>query len=216
MGKGLEKNCGADGDKEAMSSYDLLLRNLTDYCVICLRKVSRKRKRARKCNKSRESGGALPDVAPESIVSTPGFLATLNQVWSILRDKWKERFSENGALKDIGICLKNVLKTGCASSSLNGSFSRAPTICHLCCDKVVSVENLMKAVRQQVREISMLMDDGRRRQVGNGVGDLEKVLRDKGLEETMIRETLHVLGVFSSFYSPNDLQGKSKALSCKF
>lgn len=171
---------------------------LLGHCIICLRRVIRKRKRFED-----ESGASPPtEIAPKSVVSEPGFLTTLNQVWTVSLAKLKERnfSSKNGAWKEIEI--EKVFENGFQNST-TVSFSRAPTICKLCCDKVLAVENLMKAVRLQVREMNKLMEEGRRSQSG-GMCDFERNLRGTGLEEMEIKATLQFVGISGSSCCPEE------------
>ncbi len=196
-------NCNVN-ERMEVKSKNLQIR-LMGHCIICLRKVTAKqtRRTSNHLKRDDDGSGAQPEVAPKPLVSTPEFLTTFNQVWTALQSKWKEK--NDGSFKATGIFLENVLQT--VPGSTNVTFSSAPTICRYCCDKVLAVENLMKAVRQQVRELNMLLEDGRRRQDG-GIGDFEKSLREDGLEEGVIRATLQFVGIFRDrSASHDDFQG---------
>ncbi len=188
-------NINLNDDARELRSKNVQIR-LLGRCIICLRKVSTRGRGQGASKNFDRSTPPPPEIAPKSVVSTSGFLTTFNQVWAVLQTKWKEKNGQtsNSSSKQIGISLENILHNSLVS---NVSFSKPPTICHLCCDKVLAVENLMKAVSQQVREINMLLEEGRKRQDG-GLGDFENTLREEGLDENVIRATLQFVGIFGS------------------
>lgn len=122
-------------------------------CHVCLKKV--------RWNEGDSGGGkqkdeeTTPEIAPKSMVCRPGFLRTFNEIWRIL--------CENQNVSNVfgGISLEAVITEGLGSKA---TFSKAPTLCQLCCDKIEAVENLIKAVKQQVREIQMLLEESRTKQ----------------------------------------------------
>lgn len=117
-------------------------------CLVCLKKV--------RWNEADSGGGKQKEeIAPKSMVCRPGFLRTFNEIWRILCE------NQNVSNVSGGISLEAVITEGLGSKA---TFSKAPTLCQLCCDKIEAVENLIKAVRQQVREIQMLLEESRTKQ----------------------------------------------------
>lgn len=146
-------------------------------CIICLKKV----KFSKLSDPSYESetfeggdgtekeDGILPEIAPKSVVETPGFLQTFHEIWRVLHD------SQNGGMESSGgLSLEIVIAEG--TGLRNESFPEAPTFCQLCCEKVVAVESLMKGVRQQVREIKLLLEQSKNNKRGHEFMNFEKEL----------------------------------------
>jgi len=96
----------------------------------------------------------LPEMASKLLTHSPGFLPTFNEIWKLLNE------NQHGSCDSQKISLETVITKGSESNSM---FSRVPTFCQYCCEKVVAVENLMKAVRQQVGEIKMLLEESRKK-----------------------------------------------------
>lgn len=132
-------------------------------CIICFSEVSRKLSGGGVDGRENEDHNKrkeiLQQVAPKSVVNDPGFLETFNIIWQIF---YKSKCPIGGAGGE-KISLESVAALTEERSGSKVAFSITPTFCKLCCEKVVSVAKLMKVVRQQVREIKMLLEESRRK-----------------------------------------------------
>ncbi len=101
-------------------------------------------------------GASSPEAASDDLMTSSEFLRTCNGILTILRNKTDVNSSGSG--DDEGISLETVITEGLQSKTM---FPIAPTLCQRCCDKVICVEKMIKAVRQLVREIRMLWEESR-------------------------------------------------------
>ncbi len=141
---------------------------LIGHCIICLKKVCARPAEEGSTEKCEEQG--YPEAAPKSLVSTPGFLATFHEIWGFLQNGSESSESNGGdgvngnsgkgRSISFGISLEKVVAAG---SQINVTFSRtpSPTICHQCFNKILAVENMMKVVRHQVRNVERLVKESR-------------------------------------------------------
>ncbi len=172
---------------------------LMGHCVICLRKM-REEMSSELTAEGTDDGC---EAALKSEVTSPGFVATFNEIWGFLQSEKDNR--------TVNISLTTVITqiTERSPKSLNVKFSHSPTLCQMCCDKIVAVENLMKGVRQQVREIKMLVKACRKGGLfGNRLEQFERNLRENKVEEDGIKLTLKFVDIFDSL-KEGEQKGKS-------
>jgi len=102
------------------------------------------------------------ELAPESIVTGPSFLKIFNEIWGLLQS------NIGSSVPKGAISLETVLHEG---SKETHTFTKEspPNMCQRCCEKLVAIENLMKAVRHQFWEIKMLMDKTNRKDNGGNM-----------------------------------------------
>jgi len=114
------------------------------------------------------------EIASKSVVTTPGFLSTFNAIWGILQNSM-----ESTVPKSTTISLETVVLEG-DKDIYTFNNETPPTMCQRCCDKVVAIENLMKAVRHQFWEIKMLLEESSRK---SNEGNVEEPVEDTFAED---------------------------------
>lgn len=130
-------------------------------CVICFRTVTRRSKRdviGAVGGREREQVEDYLEMVPKSVVSTSQFLHTFNEVWEVFQNK-NDNSEEVSGVGGEGISLERVMMMGRLKFPTTVKFTKEapPTMCQRCCDKIITVDSLMKVVRQQVGEIKMLI-----------------------------------------------------------
>jgi len=172
--------------------------NLMGYCIICLKKATSSNKQVDLLELKEKSVGGT--------TGTPSFLNSLNEIWTLLQksDGVKDN-KQNEGDGDSDNCgggdnsNSNRPRVSIEAVLLEGSTffdKEPPTMCELCHGKILVLDNLMKAVRRQVRGIQMTLMESRRK--GGRLEQFEKMLKDNGLEESVIRSTLQIVDIFRS------------------
>lgn len=142
---------------------------LIGHCIICLKRTKREYDRGGRTPKLKNNYGE--DYAPRAIIASPGFLDTFNVIWEFLQKKHGGDSDDNsgkgGRPSSEGISLETVLTSmDDGSENINAKIMDAPpTICLQCCEKVVSVQDMMKVLRYQIEEIEVLVKESRGIQV---------------------------------------------------
>ncbi len=148
--------------------------SLINHCIICLKRV--------------DGGGGLDGGEKFEFADSPSFLATFNEFWRILKGDQNNDSSETCGIGGIS------LTTGIKAKAGQGVFSEAPTLCQLCGGKVLNADNLLKAVRQQVREVQLYWVQCRKKD-GWRCKEFETHLSENGLGESVIRSALKFVGI---------------------
>lgn len=153
----MEKECvgvsGVNGDDDANQQVKPCEEK--ERCVVCQKIISESSHPGSSSGSLFEGPGPIHGKEMPKAVVRANFLASLNGIWPYLQTFWrKQNWDGEGEDNEDDLDWSRVFGIEIQRSRI---FSRVPTVCQLCADKVQAVSDLMQGLKSHLRELRKII-----------------------------------------------------------